>query len=137
MFEPDRSPDDYLKMLGSVPLKYTIVMYNIDVLLYWLQRGLQVNGKSFSCENYLLLVFFILLLSSCHHGSWADPWKIQEAHAQILARENFPLHVYMKVTNFEYSLKLLRSSRIDSKESIPPAYVAWLTGTTTLFLLGS
>ncbi len=30
--------------------------------------------------------------------------------------------------------KLLRSSRIDSKESIPPAYVAWRVGTTTLFL---
>jgi hypothetical protein len=26
---------------------------------------------------------------------------------------------------------------IDSKESIPPAYVAWRASTTTLFLLGS
>jgi hypothetical protein len=26
---------------------------------------------------------------------------------------------------------------IDSKESIPPAYVAWRAGTTNLFLLGS
>jgi hypothetical protein len=25
---------------------------------------------------------------------------------------------------------------MDSKESIPPAYVAWRTGTTALFLLG-
>jgi hypothetical protein len=33
--------------------------------------------------------------------------------------------------------KLLRSQRIDSNESIPPAYVAWRAGTTTLFLLGS
>ncbi len=33
--------------------------------------------------------------------------------------------------------KLLRSLGIDSKESIPPAYVAWRAGTTTLFLLGS
>ncbi len=35
------------------------------------------------------------------------------------------------------NFKLLRSPRIDSKESIPPAYVAWLAGTTTLFILGS
>ncbi len=28
--------------------------------------------------------------------------------------------------------KLLRSPRIDSKESIPSAYVAWRAGTTTL-----
>jgi hypothetical protein len=33
--------------------------------------------------------------------------------------------------------QLLRSPRINSKESIPPACVAWRAGTTTLFLLGS
>ncbi len=33
--------------------------------------------------------------------------------------------------------KLLRNLGIDSKESNPPAYVAWRAGTTTLFLLGS
>jgi hypothetical protein len=33
--------------------------------------------------------------------------------------------------------RLLRSPRIDSKGSIPPAYVAWQAGTITLFLLGS
>jgi hypothetical protein len=33
--------------------------------------------------------------------------------------------------------KQLRSPGIDSKESIPLAYVAWRAGTTTLFLLGS
>ena len=32
--------------------------------------------------------------------------------------------------------KHLRSPEIDSKELIPPAYVAWRAGTTTLFLLG-
>jgi hypothetical protein len=29
--------------------------------------------------------------------------------------------------------KLLRTSGIDFKESIPPAYIAWRAGTTTLF----
>jgi hypothetical protein len=33
--------------------------------------------------------------------------------------------------------KRLWSPGIDSKESIPPAYVAWRASTTTLFLLGS
>ncbi len=33
--------------------------------------------------------------------------------------------------------ELLRNPAIDSKESIPPAYVAWRAGATTLFLLGS
>ncbi len=33
--------------------------------------------------------------------------------------------------------KLLGSPGIDSKESIPPACVAWWAGTTILFLLGS
>jgi hypothetical protein len=34
-------------------------------------------------------------------------------------------------------VKLLRSPRIDSKESIPPALVAWRAGPTTLLLLSS
>jgi hypothetical protein len=34
-------------------------------------------------------------------------------------------------------IKLLKSPGIDSKESIPPAYVAWQAGTTILILLGS
>jgi hypothetical protein len=33
--------------------------------------------------------------------------------------------------------KHLRSRRIDSKQLIPPAYVVWKAGTTTLILLGS
>ena len=33
--------------------------------------------------------------------------------------------------------KCLRGPEIDSKELIPPAYVALQAGTTTLFLLGS
>jgi hypothetical protein len=33
--------------------------------------------------------------------------------------------------------KRLWSPGIDSKERIPPAYVAWRAGTITLFLLGS
>ncbi len=35
------------------------------------------------------------------------------------------------------NFKLLRSPVIDSKEWIPPAYVTWRAGTTTLFQLGS
>jgi len=34
-------------------------------------------------------------------------------------------------------IKLLKSPGIDSKESIPPANVAWRAGTTILILLGS
>ncbi len=34
-------------------------------------------------------------------------------------------------------IKLVRSPGIDSKESFPPAYVAWRAGTIILFLLGS
>ncbi len=34
-------------------------------------------------------------------------------------------------------MKLLRIPEIDFKESIPPAYVDWQDGTTTLFLLGA
>ncbi len=33
--------------------------------------------------------------------------------------------------------KLLRGPKINSKEPIPPPYVAWRAGKTSLFLLGS
>ncbi len=45
-----------------------------------------------------------------------------------------------KIYEYEFIdgiFKLLRSSGIDSKESIPQAYAAWRAGTTTPFLLGS
>jgi hypothetical protein len=35
------------------------------------------------------------------------------------------------------TFKCLWGPGIDSKESIPPAYLAWRAGTITLFLLGS
>jgi hypothetical protein len=35
------------------------------------------------------------------------------------------------------TFKCLRGPRIDFNESIPPAYVAWIGGTTALILLGS
>ncbi len=45
-------------------------------------------------------------------------------------------HMHVLKVLFRYGIfKLLRSPGIDSKESIPPAYVAWRVGTTTLFLL--
>jgi hypothetical protein len=34
-------------------------------------------------------------------------------------------------------LNILRSPGINSKKSIPPAYIAWRAGTTTLFQIGS
>jgi hypothetical protein len=37
----------------------------------------------------------------------------------------------------EGTLKTLKSPEINSEELIPPAFVAWQAGMTTLFLLGS
>ncbi len=56
-------------------------------------------------------------------GSWRfETWRfVGVPHARAWAR----------------IFKLLRSPRIDFKESIPPAYEAWRAGTATLFLLGS
>ncbi len=50
--------------------------------------------------------------------------------------ENFPA---MFAMSWDGVFKLLRSPGIDSKEQIPPAYVAWQAGTstTTPFLIGS
>ncbi len=50
-----------------------------------------------------------------------------------------PSHLKVMVAsgNWARIFKILRSSWIDSKESIPPAYVAWRARMTTLFLLSS
>jgi hypothetical protein len=56
-------------------------------------------------------------------GRRDDGRKIKERTVELIFRARIFYH--------------LRSPRIDSKESIPPAYVAWRAGTTTLFLLGS
>jgi hypothetical protein len=45
--------------------------------------------------------------------------------------------IITSITTREGIFKLLRNPGINYKESIPPAYVAWRAGTTTLFLLGS
>ncbi len=44
-------------------------------------------------------------------------------------------HRHAELQTWDGIFKLLRSPGIDSKESIPPASVAWQAGTTTLFLL--
>ncbi len=59
----------------------------------------------------------------------------------------FGLHKRLQIRALKYEFlhmkyrggifKLLRSPGIDSNESIPPAYVAWRAGTTTLFLFSS
>jgi hypothetical protein len=49
----------------------------------------------------------------------------------------FAMLVPRKTEIREDIFNLLRSPLIDSKESIPPAYVTGLAGTTTLFLIGS
>jgi hypothetical protein len=40
-------------------------------------------------------------------------------------------------SNQSPNFKLLRSPKIDSKESIQPAYIPWRAGMSTLFLVGS
>jgi hypothetical protein len=48
-----------------------------------------------------------------------------------------PKSPYKSLRNRARIFELLLSTSIDSKESIPPADVAWRAGTTTLFPLGS
>ncbi len=68
---------------------------------------------------------------ACHGrcGLWT-PWHES-------GRRFPPPAVSVVVENISEPEKLLRTPRIDSKESIPPAYVAWRAGTTILLLFGS
>jgi hypothetical protein len=51
--------------------------------------------------------------------------------------EGFPLQGLKGAAAKDGIFKHLRSPQIDSEELIPPSYVAWQAGTTTLFLIGS
>ncbi len=59
------------------------------------------------------------------------------SHQRHLKHRDFILASMPRNQSRARIFKLLRSPRIDSKKSIPPAYVAWQAGETTLFLLGS
>ncbi len=77
------------------------------------------------------------------------PWVIKcnsptadsEVRAQLLCMEGWPALGNLQNNNsFRFRariFKIIRSPGIDSNESVPPDYVAWRAGTTTLFLLGS
>jgi hypothetical protein len=68
------------------------------------------------------------------HGGAMVLWNHMEVFILLKSEEHYLLpFTSVQSKNF----KLLWSPGIDSKESIPPAYVAWPAGTTTLFLLGS
>jgi hypothetical protein len=67
-------------------------------------------------------------------------------HAQQTFIPRYTVHTQMVAQKISANLflafrdgifKHVRSPGIDSKESMPPAHVAWQAGTTTLFLLGS
>ncbi len=72
---------------------------------------------------------------------WEQLFKFQSEMLNILCRK-MPIILYSSKKENANNLwaqiwKLLRSSGINSNESIPPAYVAKWAGTTTLFLHGS
>jgi hypothetical protein len=54
---------------------------------------------------------------------------VKDQHREFLASLHPPIQVRDGI------FKLLRSPGINFKDSIPPAYVSWRAGTTTLFLL--
>jgi hypothetical protein len=71
----------------------------------------------------------------------------KNAFSRYLTRTNYSHSVVYSIREDSISkqssirdggiIKLLRRPEIDSKESIPPAYIAWRAGMITVFLLGS
>ncbi len=53
------------------------------------------------------------------------------------APELIPKNEFRQPVAWARTFKCLCGTGIDSKEWIPPTYVAWRAGTITLFLLGS
>jgi hypothetical protein len=62
--------------------------------------------------------------------------RAQQQDLVVLLFEAFPRY-HRIIPSRARIFKLLRAPGIDSKESIPPIYVAWRAGTITLFQIGS
>ncbi len=60
-----------------------------------------------------------------------SPRQLQSSHPLEATCPSFP----DESADSDGIFKLLKEPGIDSTESIPPVYVAWRAGTTTLFLL--
>ncbi len=115
--------------------------------LNWIGRGRVVKAKQ--GDTYIVLCLDSII-GRPHNGPiyW---WQILPAgrlrikllcaHITGSGAKNFSRALRGKFPEMSRArariFKLLRSPRIDSKDSIPTAYVAWGAGTTTLFLLGS
>jgi hypothetical protein len=80
-------------------------------------------------RHRLIIIIYNTVCMPCRVSTLGCPMSIVHAFSSSSLH-----HVYN--VQSDQICKLLRSLGIDSKESIPPAYVAWRAGTTTLFLLG-
>ncbi len=68
---------------------------------------------------------------------WLLWWPLARLAALTSLSSSDPPRREPRLRNRGGIFKLLRSPGIYSKEAIPPAYVAWLAGTTSLFLFSS
>jgi hypothetical protein len=65
-----------------------------------------------------------------------DLWSAKKRSDHSHCIENRP-NIYPRNSHSARIFKLSMSPRIDSKEPIPPGCLAWRSGATTIFLLGS
>ncbi len=104
------------------------------MFMYYIRTVQSTRGYAFYCmpcapANFLCIIFFHVLLLFHFHRETKRPIKAIDCRLRKLP----------KLPGYDiraWTFKLLKSPRIDSNKSIPPAYVAWRAGTTTLFLLG-
>jgi hypothetical protein len=95
----------------------------------------------FRCRRlHLFHILYLIELIDLIYVAWN--FTISRLPKEISMWRNavhfLPLEVKKGLNKYQSpNLLGLGSLGIDSKDSIPPAYVAWRAGTTTLFLLGS
>ncbi len=86
------------------------------------------------CGHDVVVVIRVIILDRCGESVACTAVKIPDhLFNSMLLR----ICLLWKGLAWDGIFILLRSPGIDSKKLIPPAYVAWRAGTTTLFLLGS
>jgi hypothetical protein len=88
------------------------------------------NSKLNVKNNYLDLLSFLQLVERGYNGGLEV--VLGEVSVEHVAERDGLGFLHLQADRARI-FKLLGSQGIDSKESIPPVYVAWRAGTTTLY----
>jgi hypothetical protein len=102
----------------------------------WYDNSMPESTKYPQSGTKNLASAFLFSLNSLPHGQRLHNYIENKPFVRFLLKQDVRWFEHQTIFP-SGNRKQNKINKIDSNESIPPAYVAWRAGTTTLFLLGS